>query len=44
MAVAICDASTNGNILYFGNLTSSKVVGGGDTVSFAGTALSVTEQ
>jgi hypothetical protein len=49
VACAICNAATasgspDSTILYFGNLTSSKTVGSGDTVSFAGTSLSVTEQ
>jgi len=49
VACAICNAtvasgSPDSTILYFGNLTSSKTVGGGDTVSFSGTSLAVTEQ
>lgn len=44
VAVAIMDAATVGHILYFGLLTTSKTVGIGDTMSFAGSALSVTEQ
>jgi hypothetical protein len=43
VAVAILDASTSGNILYFGNLTTAKTIGIGDTMSFAASALSVTE-
>jgi len=45
-SVAVCAAGTAGvdDALYFGNLTASKVVGIGDQVSFADTALSVTEQ
>ncbi len=43
VAVGIFDALTLGNLLYFGNLAVSKVVGTGDTVSFAATTLSVTE-
>lgn len=44
VAVGVFDASTVGNLLYFGNLGTSKTVGTGDTVSFAVSALSVTEQ
>ncbi len=46
VAVAISDNATvgAGNQLYFGNLSVSKAVGTGDQVSFAISALSVTEQ
>lgn len=46
VAVAVTDNGTPGlgNILYFGLLTLSKVVGTGDQVAFATSALSVTEQ
>jgi hypothetical protein len=40
---AIYDALTGGNELYFGSLAVSKTVNIGDTLSFAGSALSVTE-
>lgn len=43
VAVAILDAATNGNMLYFGLLATAKTVGVGDTLSFAATALSITE-
>ncbi len=33
--VAICDASTVGNVLYWGTLAASKSVSSGDSVSFA---------
>lgn len=34
-ALAICDAATNGNVLFWGALTASKVVSSGDTVTIA---------
>jgi len=40
---AICDALTSGNILYWGALTTSKVIDSGDTASFSAGALVVTE-
>jgi hypothetical protein len=43
VAVALFDASTSGNELYFGTLTLSKVVSNGDTAQFAASALAVTE-
>lgn len=43
VACAILDASTGGNILYFGDLTASKTVDSGDTVTFATGALQVAE-
>lgn len=39
----IFDASTSGNLLYWGALTASKTVDSGDTVTFAIDALSITE-
>lgn len=39
----ICDASTAGNVLYGGDLSAGKVVGIGDTPSFAVGALVVQE-
>ena len=41
--VAIYDALTVGHELYYGNLAVSKTVNTGDTLSFAASALSVTE-
>jgi hypothetical protein len=41
--VAIYDALTVGNQLYYGSLTASKTVGTGDTASFVAAALTVTE-
>lgn len=38
-SVGIFDALTNGNLLYFGNLTQSKVVSNGDTFKFNAGAL-----
>lgn len=43
VAMGIFDALTVGNLLYYGNLAVSKVVGDGDTISFAGGALTVSE-
>ena len=43
-AVAIMDALSGGNLLYFGALTTPKAVDNGDTASFAAAALSLTEQ
>jgi hypothetical protein len=40
--MGIFDASSAGNLLFWGALTASKVVGSGDTFSFAIGALSVT--
>lgn len=39
----IFDASTSGNLLYWGALTTSKAPGNGDVVSFAIGALTITE-
>lgn len=43
VAVAVCDAATGGNQLYFGNLGTAKSVSNGDQLNFAVGALSVTE-
>lgn len=43
VAFGIFDALTVGNLLYYGDLAVSKVVGNGDTISFAGGALTVSE-
>lgn len=43
VAMAILDAPTGGNMLYYGALGTSKTVGTGDQVSFATSALTVTE-
>lgn len=37
------DASTTGNCLYYGDLTTSKTIGSGDTASFAASAVVITE-
>jgi len=37
------DASTAGNLLYFGNLTSSQTISTGNTVSFPAGSLTITE-
>ena len=38
----ICDASSGGNLLYYGALTASKTVGNGDTFRFPSGSLVVT--
>lgn len=43
VAMGIFDAATAGNLLYYGNLTTSKVVDTNDQLSFANGALTVTE-
>lgn len=43
-AVGIFDADTAGNLLYYGNLTTPKLVDTNDTASFASSALQITEQ
>jgi hypothetical protein len=43
VAFAILDAATNGNFLYWGDLTTPKTIGSGDTASFAVGDLDVTE-
>ena len=40
---ALTDASSAGNMFYFGDLTTAKPVLSGDTPSFASAALSITE-
>ena len=42
-AVAICDALTSGNQLYFGDLGTEKLVDIGDQLNFAVGAITVTE-
>ena len=39
----IFDASSSGNLLYYGALTASKVVADGDTLKFAIGSISITE-
>ena len=41
--VAILDAASAGNILYWGDLSSSQTINSGNTVSFAVNALTITE-
>lgn len=43
VAFAIFDAATDGNMLYWGDLTASKSVDSGDTARFAAGELDVTE-
>jgi hypothetical protein len=38
----IFDAATAGNMVFWGDLTNSKTVGSGDTVSFAGGTITIT--
>lgn len=40
-AVAVMDASTSGNVLFYGNLTSSKPIDTGDTFQISSTNLTV---
>jgi hypothetical protein len=40
---ALLDASSAGNILFWGDLTSAKPIATGDTASFSAYALSITE-
>lgn len=42
-AFGIYDAGTAGNLLFWGDLSASKAVGSGDTVSFAAGAITITE-
>lgn len=41
-AFGIYDASTAGNLLFWGDLAASKVINNGDTVSFAANQVSIT--
>lgn len=34
-AIALCDASSGGNLLWYATLSSSKIINSGDSVSFA---------
>lgn len=43
VATAVLDASTGGNMLYYGTLAAPKTVSIGDSVSFADGALTITE-
>lgn len=43
VAFGIFDAASAGNLIYWGDLTASKAVGSGDTASFAGGALTITQ-
>lgn len=40
---ALLDASSSGNILFWGSLTTPKAIGAGDTASFSAGALTITE-
>jgi hypothetical protein len=39
----IFDAATVGNLLYWGDLTTSKTISSGDTATFAASAISITQ-
>lgn len=43
VAFALFDAATAGNMLYWGDLTTSKAIGSGDTAKFAAGDLDVSE-
>ena len=43
VAFAIFDASTAGNMLYWGDLTTSKTINDGDTAKFAAGDITITE-
>jgi len=43
LGMGLFDASTSGNLLYYGTLAASKTVDNGDTISFANAALTVSE-
>lgn len=43
VAMAIFDASTGGNMLYWATLNANKVVSNGDTASFSNSTITVTE-
>jgi hypothetical protein len=43
VAFAIMDASSGGNMLYWGDLTTPKAIGSGDTAQFAAGELDITE-
>ena len=40
-AIAILDTITAGNVLFYGNLTTSKLIENGDTMQFVSTNISV---
>src|SRR5262249_53942550 len=41
VGIAICDAATNGNILFFGNLSVSQTINNGNVASFPVSNLSI---
>lgn len=43
VAMGIFDLVSGGNLLYYGNLTASKLVDNGDQISFANAAVTVAE-
>jgi hypothetical protein len=43
LGMGLFDALTGGNLLYYGTLTASKIVGIGDQLAFAASALTVGE-
>lgn len=43
LSAYVCDASTNGNILYGADLTASKLIQTGDTATYAVGAIAISE-
>lgn len=43
LGMGLFDALAGGNLLYYGTLTAPKIVGSGDQISFASSALTVSE-
>ena len=41
-AIAILDTVTTGNVLFYGNLTTSKLIENGDTIQFVASNITVT--
>lgn len=39
--VAICDAATGGNVLFYASLAAAKTVASGDSISFAANSLTI---
>lgn len=39
--IAICDAATGGNVLFYASLASAKTVASGDSISFAANSLTI---
>ena len=43
LGMGLFDALSGGNLLYYGTLTANKIVGIGDTISYAASALTIQE-